>query len=194
MSNLKQIKPKRTGTRVVFLARVSFCHLDQPWSGAEGNDKKYSVSAIIPKGDKETIAEINAAIDEAYTQGVAKAWKGTKPNRKSVNFKNPLKDGDTERPDDPVYAESYFIGANSKTKVPTLNRLKEPIDPTEVYSGCYALVSVNFYAFSQGSNGIAAGLNAVLKYADGEKLSGGNSGERDFDEFDLESDEDLDNL
>ena len=30
-------------------------------------------------------------------------------------IKTPLRDGDTERPDDPAYANSYFVNANSTT-------------------------------------------------------------------------------
>ena len=194
MEKIKRIKPKRNGSRVVFMCRLSYVHLDAPWSGRQDNEKKYTVSCIIPKDDKDTIDAVKAAIDEALTAGVPQVWKGVKPNLRSSNFKYPLKDGDDERPDDEAYAGAMFLSASSKTEVPVLNRLKERISPNEAYSGCYAMVSVNFFAFSKGSNGVAAGLNAVLKYADGERLGGAGDGSRDFDSYDFGVDESLSDL
>ena len=60
-------------------------------------------------------------------------------------------------------------------------------DESEVYSGCYARVSVNFYAFnSNGNRGIACGLNNLQKIRDGEPLGGRASAESDFADEDDE--------
>ena len=195
MATIKRIKPKENGTtKVIFLCRLSYCHLDAPWSGTPGNEPKYSVSCIIPKDDVETVAAVKAAIARAYEEGVTKVWKGARPPMQSSNFKYPLKDGDLDRPDDEAYRGAFFLSASSKTEVPVLNRLKEPIKPTDAYSGCWALVSVNFFAFKQGVCGVGGGLNAVLKYADDEKLGGIGNAAADFNEFDLGEDVGLDNL
>lgn len=180
-TTVKPFKPVLNGTKIIFLARLSYCHLDAPWSNSDDIEKKYCVSAIVSKEDKETVAALKKAVETALEEGVKKTWKGKRPNTKASNFKHPIKDGDDERPDDEVYANSIFISCNSKTPVATLNRSKEKIDPKDVYSGCYGLVSLNFFPFAAGSNGIGAGLNAVLKYADGEKLGGDNDGSKDFD-------------
>ena len=43
-----------------------------------------------------------------------------------------------------------------------------------MYSGCYANVCVNFYAYAfQSKKGIGAGLGPIQKVADGESLGGG---------------------
>ncbi len=194
MTQIKRIKPKQNGTKVAFLCRLSFCHLDAPWSGSEGNEKKYSVSCIIPKEDTDTVNAVKAAIQKAYDEGVVKTWKGAKPPMKSTAFKYPLKDGDDERPDDAAYVGSLFFTASSKSPVTVLNRLREQIDPSQAYSGCYAVVSVNFFPFSVGSKGIGGGLNAVLKYADGEKLGGGGNAAADFDDMGIEEEDDLTNM
>lgn len=192
MENYK--KPARTETRVVFQARLSYCHLDKPWAGAEDNTPKYSVSAIVPKEDAATVEALKQAYQQALTEGTAKVFKGVAPNVNSSNFKKPIKDGDMERPDDPAYKGSYFISCNSAKPVPCLDRSKQVIDPVRIYSGCYGLVSVTFFAYDKGSKGVAAGLNAVLFLKDGEKLGGGNA-EHDFDQFDLDDDiADLDNM
>ena len=55
------------------------------------------------------------------------------------------------------------------------------LDRAEVYSGCYARVSVNFYAFnSNGNRGIACGLGNIQKVRDGEPLGGRSSAADDF--------------
>jgi hypothetical protein len=69
-----------------------------------GSEPKYSCSFIIPKSDAETIGKIKAAIEEAKQNGVSK-WGGKTP----ANLKLPLRDGDVERPDDPAYADAYFV-------------------------------------------------------------------------------------
>ena len=58
-------------------------------------DPKYSVSAIIPKSDTETIEKIKRAIEQAKKDSVSK-WGGKVP----VNLKLPLRDGDIDRPED----------------------------------------------------------------------------------------------
>lgn len=79
--------------------RWSYCNAWEP-KAINGGEPKYSVSLIIPKSDKKTIAKIKAAIEAAYREGEAKL----KGNGRSVPalsvLKTPLRDGDTERPDD----------------------------------------------------------------------------------------------
>ena len=48
-------------------------------------------------------------------------------------------------------------------------------------SGCYARVSLNFYAFnSNGNKGIACGLGNIQKIRDGESLGGKTTAADDF--------------
>jgi hypothetical protein len=106
------------------------------------------------------------------------------------NLKTPLRDGDIDREDDPAYRDSWFINATSKNKPGIVDKdLNQVLDSTEVYSGCYGRVNVNFYAFDvSGNRGIACGLNHVQKTADGEPLAGGVSVEDAFAE-DLDDDD-----
>lgn len=148
----------------------------------EGGKPKFSVSLIIPKSDTVTVGKIKTAIEEAYREGQSKL----KGNAKSVpalsTLRTPLRDGDLERPDDPAYANAYFVNANSATApgVVDANR-NEIMDKSEVYSGCYGRASINFYAFNANDNrGIACGLNNLQKIRDGEPLGGRASAESDF--------------
>jgi hypothetical protein len=78
----------------------------------------------------------------------------------------PLRDGDVERDDD-AYKGHYFVNANSTTAPQIVDKAVKPIlDRDEVYSGCYARVSLNFYAFnSNGNRGVACGLATSRKSA-----------------------------
>lgn len=175
-------------TKVVTgVVRLSYANVWEPKAINEGQQPKYSVSLIIPKSDTETIAKINAAVDAAIEEGIGK-FGGKKPNKASLKL--PLRDGDTEREDDEAYAGSYFINANSNTAPQIVDMKVQPIlERGEVYSGVYARVSVNFYAFnSSGNKGIACGLGNIQKVKDGEPLGGKSKAEDDFDEIPVDDD------
>ncbi len=175
-------------TKVVTgVVRLSYANVWEPKAINEGQQPKYSVSLIIPKSDTETIAKINAAVDAAIEEGIGK-FGGKKPNKASLKL--PLRDGDTEREDDEAYAGSYFINANSNTAPQIVDMKVQPIlERGEVYSGVYARVSVNFYAFnSSGNKGIACGLGNIQKVRDGEPLGGKSKAEDDFDEIPVDDD------
>ena len=157
--------------------RLSYAHVWEPVS-INDSKPKYSVSLIIPKSDKETIKKINAAVDAAIEEGIAK-FCGKKPNKAALKL--PLRDGDTEREDE-AYKNSFFVNANSTTAPQIVDRAVNPIlDREEVYSGCYARVSVNFYAYNtNGNRGIACGLGNIQKVADGEPLGGRSNAKDDF--------------
>lgn len=157
--------------------RLSYFHGWEPIS-INGGAEKYSVSVLIPKDDKETLSAINDAIDAAIEEGIAK-FGGKKPNRAAIKL--PLRDGDVER-DDEAYKGHYFINANSKTAPQIVDRAVKPIlERSEVYSGCYARVSLNFFAFnSNGNKGIACGLGNIQKVRDGEPLGGRTTAADDF--------------
>ncbi len=165
-------------TKVVTgVVRLSYANVWEPAS-INGGTPKYSVSLIIPKSDKKTINAINAAVDAAIKEGASK-FGGKIPNKAALKL--PLRDGDTEREDE-AYKDSFFVNANSTTAPQIVDRSVQPIlDRAEVYSGCYARVSINFYAFnSNGNRGIACGLGNIQKVRDGEPLGGRTSAAEDF--------------
>jgi len=162
--------------------RFSFANVWAPKS-INGGDEKYSVSLVIPKTDKETLAKINGAIKEAEKVGIAK--HGAK-FISGAGFKRPLRDGDIDRSDDENYANCFFVNANSATKPNIVDKNVQPIlDSTEVYSGCYGRASITFYPFNtNGNRGIACGLQNLQKLADGEPLGGRSRAEDDFEAYD----------
>lgn len=157
--------------------RFSYCHVFEPTSVQEDQEKKYSVSIIIDKKDKKLIAEIKKRIDAAIEQGKTAKFAG-----KVKGLKIPLRDGDEERDGDEAYAGSYFINATSKTKPGIVDADLNPImKQDDFYSGCYGRASLNFYPFNKaGNKGVAVGLNNLQKLEDGDPLSGRVSAEVDF--------------
>ena len=184
---------KNAATKVITgkNTRFSYCSVWEPKS-INGGDPRYSVSLLIPKSDKDTVAKIHAAIEAAYREGEAKLkGKGSLPPLSAL--KTPLRDGDTERPDDPTYAGCWFLNANSDRAPGIVDAACSPIlDRSEVYSGCYGRASISFFAFnSNGNRGIACGLNNLQKLRDGEPLGGRVSAEADFAGLDDDDDEEF---
>ena len=169
------------------IVRLSYEHVWEPAS-INGGEPKYSASLIIPKSDKKTVADIEAAVEAAITEGIGK-FGSKKPNKAALKL--PLRDGDTEREDE-AYRDSFFLNANSKTAPQIVDRAVRPIlDRNEVYSGCYIRASLSFYAFnSGGSKGVACGLNNIQKVKDGEPLGGRANAADDFTALD-DGDEDF---
>jgi hypothetical protein len=177
MANQKNSKTKViTGVNT----RLSYFHGWEPVS-INGGKERYSVSVLIPKSDKETLKAIEAAVDAAIEEGIAK-FGGKKPNKAAIKL--PLRDGDIER-DDEAYKGHYFVNANSTTAPQIVDKSVKPIlDRDEVYSGCYGRVSLNFYAFnSNGNKGVACGLGNIQKIKDGEPLGNRSSASDDFTSF-----------
>ncbi len=170
---------RSNATKVVTgVVRLSYANVHEPKS-INGGAEKYSVSLIIPKSDTKTVTAIQKAIDVAIEEGRGK-FGGKIPNKTALKL--PLRDGTIDRPDDAAYADSYFVNANSSTAPEIVDKSLNPIlNRSEVYSGVYARVSINFYAFnSNGNRGIACGLGNIQKVRDGEPLGGKTSAADDF--------------
>lgn len=88
-------------TKVIVPCRLSYAHLWEPDS-VNGSEPKYSVSCIIDKKDKATIAKIRKAVEIAKEEGKGK-WGGKIP----ANLKMPLRDGDVDRIEDEAYAGGH---------------------------------------------------------------------------------------
>ncbi len=161
--------------------RWSYANVWEPKS-IQGSTPKYSVSLIVPKTDTATLEKIRSAIQAAYTEGQGKLKGNGRTVPPLESIKTPLRDGDVERPDDPAYANSYFLNANTTTAPGIVDADRQPIiNRSEVYSGVYGRASISFYAFNtSGNKGIACSLNNLQKIRDGEPLGGRSSPEEDF--------------
>ena len=184
---MAQTETNQTTKVITGKCRLSYVHLFKPQAIDDSTEPKYSACLLIPKDAKKTLTDINKAVEAAKQSGAAK-WGGKVP----ANLKTPLRDGDEERPDQPEYKGCYFMNATSKTKPGVVDRnVQEILDSSEVYSGCYARASVNFYAYNTaGNKGIACGLNNVQKLADGDYLGGRSRAEDEFEAY-VDDDDDF---
>lgn len=162
--------------------RLSYAYLFAPRQNDQGKDT-WSTLLLIPKSDRRTIAALKKAAEEALKEGLANGK--LKPNTSLKNAWGTLKDGD-ERDDldeRPEYAGNYYMNVTAYRQPGIVDRSLQPImDSSEVYSGCYARVSINSYAYnSNGKRGVTFGLNHVQKVRDGDFLGGVTRAEDDFD-------------
>lgn len=182
----------KTETQVITgLVRFSYAHVWEPY-GIAGNEPKYSVSLLIPKSDEKTIENIKIAIKNANKKGEEDTYRG----KKATDLYAILHDGDEEREGDENYKDCYFINASSKSRPQIVDSKREVIkDTTEFYSGCYGHASINFYPYNvSGKRGVACGLNNLMKIKDGEILGGKSSASSDFDGFEVEVKDSVEDL
>ncbi len=163
-------------TRVVTgQVRLSYVHLFTPRTGPNGGEPKFSTTFLIPKSDVATKQRIDAAVQAAIQHSTSTKWGGVRPPQVGI----PVYDGDGVRPSDgmPFGDEckgNWVITASTKQAPQIIDMNLNPIiNQTEIYSGIYGRVALNFFGyFNSGKKGIGCGLNAVQKTADGEPLAG----------------------
>lgn len=107
-------------------------------------------------------------------------------NNMPEGFINPFKDGDKK--DYEGYKGHIAVTAKTTYPIGVLDEQKKPIiNPRDFYAGCYALATVNCFAYFPtkanplSTTGVAFGLQNVMKLRDGESLGGGRNAESDFE-------------
>lgn len=162
--------------------RLTFCFLPD-------EDGTYRTSLLIPHKDKALIKLFEDAIEEAKEFGKTSKWGGKIPR----NLKIAFRDGDEDDLDKYPENEGHMIlSARSKKRVGLVDLDRQPIlDASEIYSGCWAYVSVTSFAYDNESKGVSFFLNNIMKARDDESFgSGSASAEEDFADVEID-DEDL---
>ena len=186
------ITPKVTGNKVVFgPVRLSYTHVFEKYS-ADNNPEngKYQTNFLVPKNEKNTIKAINEAIGNAKTDGVTNKWHGKVPGKLDISFR----DGDEKDNDETgLYKGNFYANAKCATRPGLIDKDKTQIvDEEEIYSGCWAILSITFFPYdTNGNKGIACGLNNIMKFKDDEHLGGRVSAESDFGDVEIADDDDL---
>ena len=164
-------------------ARLSYVHLFTPRANKPGDEPKYSVTILLPKSDIATKQRIDAAMQAAVQAGISSRWNGVRP----PHVASPVHDGDGVRPSDgmPFSDECkghWVFTASSKQAPQVVDMGLNPImQQTDIYSGIYARVSINFFPYATGGKkGIGCGLRNVQKMEDGEPLGGRTNAVDDF--------------
>ena len=157
-------------------ARLSYVHLFEPYSSMAGQDPKYSVTVLIPKSNTAAKRQIDDAIEAAKQIGIQNKWGGQAPAVVATT----IHDGDGVKQNGEAYGDEcrghWVLNCNANATHPPkiVNLARQPIiDQSEVYSGMYGWVNINFFPyFNSLKKGIGCGLNAVMKTRDGEPLGG----------------------
>ena len=152
------------------------------------DDGVFRTSALVPKRDKALIAQIEEAIEEAKDYGKTAKWGGKIPR----NLKIAFQDGDDTDLDKYPENEGHFLlNCRSKKKVGLVDIDRQPIlDASEVYSGCWAYLSVTSFAYDNESKGVSFFLNNIMKARDDESFGGGSSSpDEDFADVEVDDDD-----
>ncbi len=175
--------------------RLSYFHGWEPVAPKGSTEKKYSTSALIDKDDKLTLGRINKVVDALKEQAKEK-YGGKLPK----GFKLPLKDGDQDKDDnDENYEGKFFLTATNKNPPGIVSlekdasgKYKEITDQSEVYSGCHARISLNFFLYDNVGKGIGVSLLNIQKISDGEPFANRSKPDDDFaEEFELGDEDDF---
>lgn len=176
--------------------RLSYEHILKPYKSPNAgpdDDPKYSVTVLVPKSDTATKAKLDAGIAAAKKRGMeTKKYKDGTPIDK---LPTPIWDGDGYRADG--YSEFgpeakgcwVFTASTGLDRKPRVvdSSLNDILDPTQIYSGIYGRVGVDFFPYNfAGKQGVGCSLCNVQKLEDGEPLGATRaSAEDDFgDDFD----------
>lgn len=170
MATEKKVDAQKVVTGEVRLSHVRVFEPDENGS--------YKCMIMIPKTDTVTLGKIKAAEDAAAVSGLNTKFGGKMPKNYSI-----LKDGDEDADEYPEQAGHMFMWISSRTRKPgVVGRDLQPVeDQSEVYSGCYARVSMRAFPYNNESKGVSFGLNHIQKTRDGEPLGGITRAEDDFE-------------
>ena len=177
--------------------RLSYEHIMKPYANTANDPNakpKYSATVLVPKSDTATKAKLDAAIAAAKKRGLeSKKYREGTPLDK---LPTPIWDGDGYRADGytefgPEAKGCWVFTASSdvERRPGVVDASCQPIlDPTEIYSGIYGRVGVDFFPYNfAGKQGVGCSLCNVQKLADGEPLGAARpTADDDFggDDFD----------
>ena len=160
--------------------RLSYEHIMKPYANTANDPNakpKYSATVLVPKSDTATKAKLDAAIAAAKKRGLeSKKYREGTPLDK---LPTPIWDGDGYRADGytefgPEAKGCWVFTASSdvERRPGVVDASCQPIlDPTEIYSGIYGRVGVDFFPYNfAGKQGVGCSLCNVQKLADGEPL------------------------
>ena len=152
--------------------RVSFPNVFTAKYNELSKKEEYSIVALFSKGTD--LAPMKAAAKEACV-----AMWGADQTKWPKNLKSPFRDQAEKKREDGTYPSGMedggiFMNLKSKNKPATFDqKVQLIINPEDFYPGCYAIATINAYAYDQaGNRGVAFGLNDLQKVGEGEKFSG----------------------
>lgn len=170
--------------------RLSFPGLFKATPFKEGDEPKFKATFLIAKDDPQIAAIEKAILDVAEAKWPKKGAAIIKSIRGNAN-KFCFQDGDTKDYDG--YAGMMALSAKSLVRPLVINKDKSPLtqEDGKPYAGCYVNATVEIFGYSEGGNGISAGLTGVQFAKDGDSFAGAKpANPDDFDNLEDGSTED----
>lgn len=170
MSNYDITTNAKTG-RYVVTGRLLWNSLFQPRKGKNGKEGKFECNVAIPAG--VSLKVLQEAALEAGKEKFPKAFKdagGKWPSSIKSPFK---KSSENDKLADLAEAFPNFIAARSKDRpgVVGANGKAEGVEPSHVYAGRWAKMSIDCYGYDvDGNKGVSFGLGNVQLLQDDEEL------------------------
>jgi hypothetical protein len=158
-----------------------FVFLKSPRPGMNGGEAKYGIMLMWPKN--ADLSRLTKAIEEA---AVSKWGPNAVNALKTGRLKNPLRDGDKkfEEGGDETFKGQVFMNASSTSRPGIVDTNGVPVDPSEVYSGCFFHAAVRFFPYDKnGNKGVGVGLQNLLLVSKGPRIDGRKSADKDFENF-----------
>lgn len=163
--------------------RVSYPNVFKPKRNDLNGKDEFSIVCLFKKG--ENLDKLKAAAQKAITD----KWGSDKAKWPS-NLRSPFRD-QAERAKEvdgkrilPAGHEegAIFLNLKSSQRPGVVDQnVQDIINEADFYAGCYAIASVNAYAYDQkGNRGVSFGLGNIQKVRDGEPLGNRAKPEQDF--------------
>ena len=145
--------------------KLNYVNVKEPRVNGLSLEPKYSLTILIPK-ESSTMDKIYEGIYNATKNGL-ELWGGQVPE----NLITCLKDGDETQREE--YKGHVYINVTSKYRPQIVDKDLKILNPDELYNGCLARVSINFYPYNHiqsGNCGISCELLNLQKLKDGERI------------------------
>lgn len=154
--------------------RLSFPNIFEPGKpGDEGGDGKFGAAVLFPPGTDMTLFQ------EAWTRTARAAFPNNwTPDGKPVNLHLPFHDqaekAYSAKPLAGYTPGAVYFSATSKFKPVVVDTRLQPVtDPSKIYPGVWAFVTMNVYSYKNKKTGVAFGLQQLMVLADDTRLGGG---------------------
>lgn len=173
---------------VIGPVRLSYANVWEPKAPKGSTKLVYSSQLVFDLNDTETKRIVDEAIEDAKKDGKA-LLDGVKPNK----LRTPLYVGLEEYPGEAYYKDKFYLNASNTKQPQIVKKVKgktvDIIDEEEIYSGVWAYVYVNFFAYNNVGQGIGCSLQHILKAKDDERLDNRISAETAFANVNFDTDE-----
>jgi hypothetical protein len=169
--------------------RVSYPNVFKPGKAfQEGQEPKYSVVAVFPKG-----ADLSA-LKKAAEEAMVEKW-GADKKKWPKELRSPFRKHEERAIEDEatgkqifpdgMEAGGIFINLSSKQKPGLVDQnVQEIIVESDFYAGCYARATVRAYAYggpgTKFTAGVGFGLQNIQKLADGDPMGSRTRPQDDF--------------